>query len=103
MFISIDNDELLDLVNEHDEVIAQEYRSTVYRHEYSNFRVVNAFIINDKNEIWIPIRSAHKKLFPHHNVGMKKLGSIPYNQSELWFSRRYGASRTSSLFHPLTP
>lgn len=64
MVTSMKNDELLDLVNQHDEVIGQEYRSIVYKHKYSNFRVINAFIINDQNKIWIPIRSAHKKLFP---------------------------------------
>jgi len=25
--------------------------------------VINAFLINNQNEIWIPVRSAYKKLF----------------------------------------
>ena len=58
------NDELLDIVNENDEVIGQKYRSNVYQQKSSNFRVINAFVINDKNEIWIPTRTADKKLFP---------------------------------------
>ncbi|MGZ6254925.1 MAG: NUDIX hydrolase [Candidatus Chromulinivorax sp.] len=58
------NDELLDLVNQDDQVIGQEYRSVVYEKKYRNFRVINAFVINDQNQLWIPIRSAHKKLFP---------------------------------------
>ncbi len=61
---NISNDELLDLVNINDEVIEQQYRSVVYRNKLSNFRVINAFLINNKNEIWIPTRTADKKLFP---------------------------------------
>ena len=57
-------DELLDLVNEYDEVINQAYRLDVYKNNVSNFRVVNAFLINDKQEVWIPRRSSTKKLFP---------------------------------------
>lgn len=59
-----DHDELLDIVNEQDEVIAQQYRSHVYAIGSRNFRVINAFITNDKGKLWIPRRSAHKKLFP---------------------------------------
>lgn len=58
------SDELLDLVNEHDEVIGQQLRSEIYRNHSSNFRVVNAFIQNDKGELWIPRRSATKRIFP---------------------------------------
>jgi isopentenyl-diphosphate delta-isomerase len=57
-------DELLDLVNEHDEVIGQEYRLEVYNKKLNNFRVVNAFLVNEKKEVWIPRRSRTKKLFP---------------------------------------
>lgn len=58
------NEELLDLVNENDQVIAQRYRSEIYAEQLSNFRVINAFLINDQKQVWIPRRSAHKKLFP---------------------------------------
>ncbi|MCL4361633.1 NUDIX domain-containing protein [Candidatus Dependentiae bacterium] len=58
------NDELLDLVDEFDQVIGQKYRSEVYEKKLHNFRVINAFIANDKGQLWIPLRSPHKKLFP---------------------------------------
>lgn len=58
------NDELLDVVNENDEVIHQKYRSEIYAASASNFRVINAFIMNDGGLLWIPRRSPEKKLFP---------------------------------------
>lgn len=58
------DDEYLDLVNENDEVIGRKKRSEIYREGSSNFRVVNAFIINSHGELWIPRRSAHKRIFP---------------------------------------
>ncbi|OQA36191.1 MAG: Nudix hydrolase [Candidatus Dependentiae bacterium ADurb.Bin331] len=61
--ITID-DELLDLVNEHDQIIGQEWRSVVHEQGLRNFRVVNAFLINQQSQLWIPRRTAHKKLFP---------------------------------------
>lgn len=57
-------EELLDLVNEHDEVIGCMERSEVYRQKLTNFRAVNAFIKNDKGELWIPRRTKHKSIFP---------------------------------------
>lgn len=57
-------EELLDIVDHNDQVIGQKYRSEVYAQNLSNFRVINAFLINDNKEIWIPRRSPHKKLFP---------------------------------------
>ena len=57
------SDELLDIVNEKDEVIGQEYRSEVYRKKL-NFRAIHAFLVNSKKEVWIPRRSPGKKLFP---------------------------------------
>ena len=59
-----ENDELLDIVDEHDRVIGQKMRSEVYAHNISNFRVVNAFLMNDEKKLWIPRRSPHKRLFP---------------------------------------
>lgn len=58
------NDELLDVVNENDQVIHQKYRSEIYAAGASNFRVINAFIMNDEGLLWIPRRSPEKKLFP---------------------------------------
>lgn len=57
-------DELLDIVNERDEVIGRKLRSEVYAHKMSNFRVVNAFVVNNEHKLWIPRRSAHKRIFP---------------------------------------
>ena len=36
----------------------------MYEQKLSNFRVVNAFLINDKGQLWIPRRSKNKKLIP---------------------------------------
>lgn len=57
-------DEYLDLVDDSDGVIGRKLRSEVYSEGLSNFRVVNAFIENSKGEIWIPRRSANKRIFP---------------------------------------
>lgn len=57
-------DEYLDLVDENDRVIGKEKRSIVYAKGRSNFRVINAFVINSNGEIWIPRRAANKRLFP---------------------------------------
>lgn len=57
-------DEYLDLVNEKDEVIGKMLRSEVYAKDLSNFRVVNAFLVHPQGKLWIPRRSASKRLFP---------------------------------------
>jgi isopentenyldiphosphate isomerase len=56
--------ELLDIVNEQDQIIDQMYRSEIYEKKLSCFRVINAFLIDDKKQVWIPRRTKHKKLFP---------------------------------------
>jgi len=61
---TIDQDEYLDLVDENDNVIGKKKRSEVYAEHLSNFRVVNAFVVNSKGEIWIPRRTANKRIFP---------------------------------------
>lgn len=58
------HDELLDLVDPDDRVIGQLPRSEVYRRGLSNFRAVNAFLRNGRGQLWIPLRSASKRLFP---------------------------------------
>ena len=58
------NDEYLDLVNEKDEVVGKKLRSEVYAEGLNNFRVVNAFLVNSKGELWLPRRGAHKRIFP---------------------------------------
>ncbi len=57
-------DELLDIVDSHDIVIGTELRSVVYQQKLRYIRGVNAFIINDAGQLWIPRRTATKKLFP---------------------------------------
>lgn len=57
-------DELLDIVNEHDEIIGQKYRSDIYENKLTNFRVVNAFVKNSHGQLWIPRRSSSKRIFP---------------------------------------
>lgn len=57
-------DEYLDLVDEDDQVIGKKLRSEVYAEGLSNFRVINAFIVNSKRELWIPRRALTKRLFP---------------------------------------
>lgn len=58
--------EYLDLVNAHDEVIGKKLRSEVYAEKLSNFRVVNAFLVNPQGQLWIPRRSATKSQFPQY-------------------------------------
>lgn len=58
-------DELLDIVNAQDHVIAQKWRSEVYAHrEKYIIRGVWLFIVNDKGQLWIPRRVATKKIAP---------------------------------------
>ena len=58
------NDEYLDLGGEQDEVIGKKLRSEVYAEGLSNFRVVNAFIVNSEDKLWLPRRGPNKRIFP---------------------------------------
>jgi isopentenyldiphosphate isomerase len=64
MISMISDDEYLDLVDEHDNVIGNKKRSEIYAEKLSNYRVINAFVMNSKGELWIPRRTANKKLYP---------------------------------------
>lgn len=57
-------DEYLDLVDKSDNVIGKMKRSEVYKKDLSNFRTVNAFLINSNGQLWIPRRSKNKRIFP---------------------------------------
>jgi isopentenyl-diphosphate delta-isomerase len=57
-------DEYLDIVDKNDQVISKKKRSEVYTENLSNFRVVNAFIVNSQDELWLPRRTAEKMIFP---------------------------------------
>lgn len=77
-------DEYLDLVNEHDEVIGKKLRSEVYAEHLSNFRVINAFVINTNGKLWIPRRAKDKRIFPlclDMSVGGHVESGETYNQT----------------------
>lgn len=57
-------DELLDIVDVNDQVIGQMLRSQVRERGMVNYRAVNAFIINDQGQLWIPRRTEQKKVYP---------------------------------------
>lgn len=57
-------EEYLDLVDENDNVIGKEKRSIIYENKLSNYRVINAFIVNSEGRLWIPRRTANKKIYP---------------------------------------
>lgn len=57
--------EQIDLVSEDDStVIGVIDRERLYEEKLSNFRVINALIVNDKKQIAIPRRTKYKKLSP---------------------------------------
>ncbi|RJX18597.1 MAG: NUDIX hydrolase [Desulforudis sp.] len=60
----VHHDELLDIVDTSDIVIGQRWRSEIYQEGACNFRVVNAFLLNNAGKLWIPRRASGKKLFP---------------------------------------
>lgn len=61
----MENIEWLDLVNEQDVVTGTLSRDDIYTQGRRNFRVINAFLVNSRGELWIPRRTAHKRLFPN--------------------------------------
>ena len=58
------HDELLDLVDKQDRVVGTMRRSEVYSKNLHNIRVINAFVVNSRGELWIPRRTAHKRSYP---------------------------------------
>jgi isopentenyl-diphosphate delta-isomerase len=58
-------EELLDLVDYNDKVIGMDTRKNIYKNKLSNFRTINAFIIRDNGDVWIPTRSNNKELWPN--------------------------------------
>ncbi|KKP24832.1 MAG: NUDIX hydrolase [candidate division TM6 bacterium GW2011_GWF2_28_16] len=77
-------DELLDLVDENDIVIATMWRAEVYAKKLSNFRAINAFLKNSKGEVWIPLRVTTKRVFPLHldmSVGGHVSSGETYDQA----------------------
>ena len=60
------NEEILDVVNEFDQVIDKRKRSYIYKKGMIYFRTVNGFLVNRYNELWLPIRTPNKSLWPLH-------------------------------------
>mgnify|MGYP001260875118 CR=1 FL=1 len=58
-------EEILDLVNEQDEVIGCMPRREIYERGLKNFRVVHGFLVNSEGKLWIPRRTAKKKIAPN--------------------------------------
>ncbi|MEZ4860646.1 MAG: NUDIX hydrolase [Caldilineaceae bacterium] len=59
-------DELMDVVDQSDQVVGQKRRSELYAENSSNCRAINAFLVNSQGQLWIPRRTAQKRLFPLH-------------------------------------
>lgn len=63
-----ETEEILDLVNDKDEIIGTIPRSEFYRLENESLGYIRAaelFIINSKGQLWVPVRTAHKKIAPN--------------------------------------
>lgn len=58
------HEEIIDIVNDRDEVIATAERSKAMRDGMKHIRAVNAFIVNESGNVWVPTRHAKKKFFP---------------------------------------
>ena len=59
-------DEWMDVVDRHDNIVGQKKRSELYAEDSPDCRAINAFLVNAQRRIWIPRRTAHKRLFPLH-------------------------------------
>mgnify|MGYP001587973102 FL=1 len=59
-----EQEEYSDLVDENDNVVGRMPTAEARRKGVKNMRVVNAFLINSKGELWIPRRAAEKEHFP---------------------------------------
>ncbi len=56
--------EILDLVDENDQIIGSIERNEAYRLNFSNIRVIDAFIRNSEGKLFIPRRHKDKRLHP---------------------------------------
>lgn len=64
LIISEHDDEFIDLVNEHDEVIEVCSRSEIRKRGLKNARVIHAFMRDSQGRLWIPRRAYGKKILP---------------------------------------
>ncbi len=58
-------EEILDLVDVNDVIVGQLSRREIYEQKLHNYRVVHAFLVNKEGKIWIPRRTATKKIYPN--------------------------------------
>lgn len=56
--------EMLDLVDQNDSIVGVMERGEVYAQNLTNFRVINIFLRNADNKLFIPRRQLSKRLFP---------------------------------------
>jgi isopentenyldiphosphate isomerase len=63
MNVAPSQQELLDLVDEHDVVIGQVSRAEAWQNRLP-IRVINAFLVDSTGLLWIPRRTQHKVMFP---------------------------------------
>lgn len=86
-----EQNEMLDLVNEHDQVIGVIDRASVeYYHQRYYTRVINAFIMNSTGQLWIPRRCTTKRFHPgglDMSVGGHVASGETYDQA---FARELG-------------
>ena len=86
---SIPDDELLDIVNENDEVIGTILRSNydeLVEKKLGYIRAVEMFIQNDEGKLWVPTRTADKKIAPNgldYSMGGHVESGEEYTESAL--------------------
>jgi len=59
------NEEILDLVDDQDQITGQLSRREIYEQRLHNYRVFHGFVVNKEGNIWIPRRTATKKIYPN--------------------------------------
>ncbi len=83
------DDELLDLVDDNDETIGTVWRSKYHElveKKLGNIRAVEMLIQNDKGQLWIPKRTAEKRIAPNgldYSMGGHVSSGETYLQSAL--------------------
>src|ERR1700722_10282187 len=58
------DDELIELVDDHDKVIGTILRSEANKQNLLNFRAIYVWLVNSKGQIFVPKRAKNKKLYP---------------------------------------
>ncbi|CAM3585982.1 NUDIX hydrolase [Deinococcus frigens] len=76
-----EREEWLDLVDKNDQVIGQITRDDAWE-QRRPVRVINAFLVNSRGELWIPRRTASKRMFPGC-LDMSVGGYVEYGEDDL--------------------